>query len=159
MLRARMGGRSRRRSRCALLACAFAFLAAPAEAKPRPLSRDAYEARLFELVNAERARHGLQRLARGRCATASAERWSERIAREERLRHQRLRAVLSACSVRRAAENVAAGDVSPEGMMRLWMKSRRHRANLLDRRVTHLGVGAARSRNGTWYGVQVFLGY
>lgn len=142
------------------LALGSAWLAAaPAAAATRPPSPRAYEARLFELVNAERARHGLGRLAPGRCAGGFASEWAQRIARDRKLRHQSVRNVMQACRARRVAENVATAGASPERMFRAWMGSRRHRANILDRRATHLGVAARPARDGTWYGVQVFVGY
>jgi len=161
--------RSRRIRLRAVLAIAFALALvfglgaggriALAKSAPVPALRsDAYEARVFALVNAERARRGLRRLSPSRCGEGFATRWADHIARDERLRHQSVRRVIATCSASRGAENIAAGVVTPERMVEMWMKSRGHRANILNPRLTHAGVGAARAPNGAWYGVQVFLG-
>lgn len=39
------------------------------------------------------------------------------------------------------AENIAAGQATPEAVMRTWMNSTGHRANILDPRFTDIGVG------------------
>jgi len=125
----------------------------------RSISRESYETRLFQLLNAERSRYGLRPLARARCATGFASRWAERLANDQWLRHQSVHRVLASCEARRAAENIAMGGVTPERMIRMWMQSRPHRANILDPRLTHVGLGARPASNGDWYAVQVFLGY
>jgi uncharacterized protein YkwD len=125
-------------------------------AKP---TSDAYEARIFSLMNAERRRHGLRPLRRGSCAGSYAERWSGQLARKQKLHHQSLRPLLKSCGARRAAENIGYGNVSAEALMKQWMESSRHRANILDPRLSYVGVGAARSKSGHWYAVQDFLGF
>lgn len=122
-------------------------------------SSDAYEERIFSLMNAERRRHGLRPLRRGSCASSYAERWSGQLARKQRLHHQSLRPLLKTCGARRAAENIGYGNVSAEALMKEWMGSSRHRANILDPRLSYVGVGAARSKSGHWYAVQDFLGF
>ncbi len=142
-------------------ACAFAAawtLANPAHAS-LVFDSSTYEARLFTLVNAERAAHGLHPLAATRCAADFATRWAEHIAHDHVLRHQPLRPIVGGCRAARAAENIGYGNVTPERMMDLWMHSRGHRRNILDPHLTHIGLGAERDAKGGWYGVQVFLGY
>lgn len=134
-------------------------IARDADARPGPVTSDAYERRILERVNAERVRRGIQPLRVARCADGFATRWSVRLARSESLRHQPMRKVLDTCEARRAAENVGQGAVSAERMVELWMRSRRHRANLLDGRFSRIGIGAARSRSGAWYAVTNFLAY
>jgi uncharacterized protein YkwD len=120
---------------------------------------ETYASRLLRLVNAERARHGVRPLQPGVCAGARAEQWAATLARRGSLHHQSMREVLRACRVSRAGENIGEGTVSADGMMRLWMNSPRHRANILDPHFTYIGIGAARGSHGTWYAVQVFLAY
>lgn len=149
---------TRRRAAAAILVACL-VLPAWAGAGTTADSSDAYERRIVERVNAERTRHGLLPLRVGRCADGFASRWSARLAQGGSLRHQSMRKVLDACDARRAAENVGQGAVSAERMVELWMRSRRHRANLLDARFSRIGVGAARSRSGEWYAVTNFLAY
>ena len=146
-----------------LLVGAELAIAVPVRAGSRPgastpASSDAYTARIFTLLNRERARHGLQPLRRGPCATTWAERWSSTLAGTQRLRHQPLKPLLKACGARRAAENIGGGNVSADEMMKTWMNSRAHRANILNPKLRYVGVGAARGRDGRWYAVQDFLG-
>ena len=70
-----------------------------------------------------------------------------------------MRSMLRECGARRAAENIAYGNVSAEEMMKKWMSSSGHRANILDPKLAYVGVGAARSGDGNWYAVQDFLGF
>ena len=56
-----------------------------------------------------------------------------------------------------AAENIAYGQRTAQDVMNAWMNSPGHRANILSRTVTQLGVGAAKASNGTIYWTQMFL--
>lgn len=56
-----------------------------------------------------------------------------------------------------AAENIAYGQRTPAEVMNAWMNSPGHRANILSRNVTQIGVGAAKKSNGTIYWTQMFL--
>ena len=51
-----------------------------------------------------------------------------------------------------AAENIAGGQQTPAAVMAAWMASQGHRENILDCRLTELGVGLYRSPSST-YGV------
>ncbi len=55
-----------------------------------------------------------------------------------------------------AAENIAYGQRSAADVMNAWMNSPGHRANILSRSVTHIGVGVAKKANGTLYFTQMF---
>lgn len=56
-----------------------------------------------------------------------------------------------------AAENIAKGQRTPQEVMNSWMNSPGHRANILSRSVTQIGVGAAKDSNGTLHWTQLFL--
>ena len=70
--------------------------------------------------------------------------------------HQDLGAVLKGCSLSMAGENVAYGYTSADAVMKGWMGSPGHRANIVKKRYRLLGVGARKSESGTWYLAQVF---
>ena len=63
-------------------------------------------------------------------------------------------------SWRAYGENIAAGQTTPEEVMRVWMNSPGHRANILDPRFTDIGVryvtGTATSRYQTYW-TQLFI--
>ncbi len=56
-------------------------------------------------------------------------------------------------------ENVAAGQNSAERVVQAWWDSKGHKANILHREFTHIGVGIAYSSTGRAYYTQVFVGY
>ena len=168
MLRVGMGdviARRATRTIAATLAVAVGLVmpgVAAAEARRNevaPASSDAYASRIFSLINAERTRRGLQRLRRASCASGYAERWSVQLAHSQKLRHQSLKPMLKSCEAQRGAENIGYGNVTADALMKTWMASAHHRANILDPKFSTLGVGATRSKSGHWYAVQDFLGF
>lgn len=61
-------------------------------------------------------------------------------------------------SYKTAGENIAKGQKSSESVMRAWMNSSGHRANILGSGYTRLGVGYATDSKGNTYWVQMFVG-
>jgi uncharacterized protein YkwD len=132
----------------------------PPERPARPARGDGdFAARLRALVDAERARHGLRPLASSRCARDLAVRWAGQLASSGALRHRPIHVIRTTCRARFAGENIGLTTGSPERLMQQWMASGPHRRQILDPRVTYLGIGAARSPSGRWYAVQDFLAY
>jgi|AGTN01.3.fsa_nt_gi uncharacterized protein, YkwD family len=56
-----------------------------------------------------------------------------------------------------AGENIAYGQKTPQEVMTAWMNSAGHKANILSKSYTQLGVGAAKTSSGTLYWTQEFL--
>lgn len=56
-----------------------------------------------------------------------------------------------------AAENIAMGQRTAQEVVNTWMNSPGHKANILSKSYTQIGVGAAKSANGTLYWTQMFL--
>lgn len=56
-----------------------------------------------------------------------------------------------------AAENIAYGQRSAHDVMKSWMNSPGHKANILSKTVSEIGVGAAKDSKGTIYFTQLFL--
>lgn len=123
--------------------------AAPAHASPTPAAVATYEARVLTAINVQRARHGRRALAGWSCADRYAESWAAYLARTGLMVHRSLLVVLRGCSATRVAENLARGAVGPERVVAMWMASPLHRANLLDGRLTRVGVAATYAR-GQW---------
>jgi uncharacterized protein YkwD len=63
--------------------------------------------------------------------------------------------ILSACHATVAAENLGRGNLGPDVMVAAWMASPAHRANILDGRLTRIGVGKFYA-NGQWVVVTDF---
>ena len=123
-----------------------------------PRVDDAFETRIVQLVNAHRAAARLPRLAVSTCADRFAEDWSATMARTSAFQHRpALRTVMTGCRASAVGENIAAGAVSADQMMAMWMRSPGHRANILNSRFTHIGVAAAPAAGGRTYGTQNFL--
>jgi len=55
------------------------------------------------------------------------------------------------------AENIAYGQKTAAEVMNGWMNSAGHRANILSRNITQIGVGCAKKANGTLYWTQMFI--
>lgn len=56
-----------------------------------------------------------------------------------------------------AAENIAYGQRTAQEAVTSWMNSPGHRANILNKSFTQIGVGVAKKANGTMYFTQMFL--
>lgn len=119
-----------------------------------------YAAQVAELVNKERAAYGLKALEMSDklCEAANVR------AAEIQISFSHTRPSGKSCftalsdkgiSYRYAAENIAYGQRDPEAVMRAWMNSSGHRANILSQNADYIGVGVA-YKNGTYYWTQFF---
>ncbi|WP_148631014.1 CAP domain-containing protein [Bacillus sp. E214] len=54
-------------------------------------------------------------------------------------------------------ENIAAGQITPASVVNSWMNSPGHKANILDARYTHIGIGYAEGGSWKHYWTQLFL--
>ena len=132
-------------------------VSAPRTPAPTVAPAATYSDRVLALTNAQRTSRGLRPLAFSTCADGFADSWAATLARVGVLSHQALSPILTACRARGVGENVAYGNVTPEGLVTMWMNSPGHRANILNASFTHLGVGAVTTSTGRVYGTQVFL--
>jgi len=122
----------------------------------------AYEQKVVELTNQERAKNGLKPLA--------LDTELSKVAREKS-RDMQNKGYFShtsptygspfdmmkkfGISYRSAGENIAMGQRTPEEVVNAWMNSSGHRANILNSSYTHIGVGYAATGN---YWTQMFIG-
>ncbi|MEC1522401.1 SafA/ExsA family spore coat assembly protein [Neobacillus niacini] len=60
-------------------------------------------------------------------------------------------------SYRSAGENIAAGQTTAQEVVRAWMNSPGHRANILSGNYTHIGVGYAKGGSQRHYWTQMFI--
>jgi uncharacterized protein YkwD len=159
-----------------LAASAFALLvagcaipvAAPPVAPatpPRPTRYGATEARIFDLINAERRHNGLAVLVYSEQLDRMAKIQAENMARFQKMAHTLPNAQLPTLGDRaryvgypfgRLTENVALGYPNAETAVEGWMNSTGHRRNILDGGVVETGIGVARSSSGGIYYCQVF---
>ena len=54
-------------------------------------------------------------------------------------------------------ENIARNWKTPDDVMKAWLNSSGHRANILNKKFTHIGVGKAINSKGDVYWVQLFI--
>lgn len=112
----------------------------------------AYEQEVIRLVNVERAKQGLQEL-----------KYDWELARVARYKSEDMRdnnyfshtsPVYGSpfdmmknfgINYKSAGENIAKGQTTPEQVVKAWMNSSGHRANILSSKFTHIGVGYAKS--------------
>ncbi|MGE7184368.1 CAP domain-containing protein [Peribacillus sp. NPDC006672] len=61
-------------------------------------------------------------------------------------------------SYKYAGENIAAGQPSADAVMKSWMNSPGHKANILNKNYTHIGIGHATGGKYSHYWTQQFIG-
>jgi hypothetical protein len=117
--------------------------------------------KLLNLTNQARMDQGLQPLHWDPALAAAAQAHAQKMLDQRVLSHQlpgepdlRARAAQAGAHFREVAENVAMGN-SIEGLQKEWMHSPPHRANILDPKLTDIGIGLV-ERSGYWYGAVVF---
>jgi uncharacterized protein YkwD len=123
---------------------------------------DWFEQRVHELINQERAKHGLAPVRYNGALDNAAEKHAHHMSLVGRMAHsgigdgdpgERVRAE----GFRKAwGENVATGQTSPEQVVREWMNSPSHRRNILDPNFRQMGVGMVTAENGRTYWAQKF---
>ena len=116
---------------------------------------------LVDLVNAERAKEGLAPLTIDLKVQAAAMVRAKEC--EQRFSHTRPNGTSFSTalkeqggSYRSSGENIAWGQRSPKEVMKAWMNSSGHRANIMNPNFTTIGVGYYENANGTDYWCQLF---
>ena len=115
-----------------------------------------YQKQARVATNNQREAHDVVKLHSGKCVQRFARRQARRMANQQRMFHQDLRPVLNRCNLSGVGENVAYGYPTGRAVVRAWMRSEGHRANILNRGYRLLGLAMRRSDNGTPYAAQVF---
>lgn len=130
---------------------------APAQEQKERTATDqilAIEEKVVALTNAERAKNGLNALQIDRPLMAAAREKSQDMKNKNYFSHtsptfgspfDRLKAL--GISYKSAGENIAKGQKSPEEVVQAWMNSEGHRANILSKDFTHIGVGYVQDGN------------
>ena len=132
---------------------------APPQA-PSGSAQSSFAAEVVSLVNAERARYGLSALTIDvKVQQAAQVRAQETV---QSFSHTRpsgasFSSALTEAGVSytRAGENIAYGQATPQAVVSAWMDSEGHRANILSRNFTRIGVGYTLS-GGAAYWAQLF---
>ncbi|MGF9741612.1 CAP domain-containing protein [Priestia megaterium] len=127
-----------------------------------PSTVSAQEKKVVELVNAERKKAGLKPLTIDATLSKSARAKSQDMHDKKYFDHQSPtygspfdQMKKFGITYRTAGENIAMGQRTPEEVMKAWMNSSGHRANIMNANYTHIGVGYVVSGN---YWTQQFIG-
>ena len=124
-------------------------------------SASAFETKVVELTNAERAKYGLAALKIYNPLMKVAHAKSQDMAANNYFSHtsptygspfDQIKA--AGITYRAAGENIAQGQQTPEQVVQAWMNSEGHRANILNASFTHIGVGYVENGN---YWTQQFI--
>ncbi|MEY8039313.1 CAP domain-containing protein [Saccharopolyspora cebuensis] len=119
--------------------------------------RSRTEDKVVSLVNVERTRRGLGRLDVDERLRRAARRHSVDMARRNFFQHQGLRGpdpferMLAEGFAEPGGENIAVGQESPASVVRAWMQSIPHRANILNGEFQKIGVGLHVDRGLPWW--------
>jgi len=125
----------------------------------------AFEHEVFELINIERINHGLQPLiwddaladvARARSADMANRDYFDHICPDGINFYERIHSAGIFYWI--CAENIAAGQITPEEVVDAWMNSPVHRDNILYPDFTHTGVGVYLGGKYEYYWTQHFKG-
>jgi uncharacterized protein YkwD len=141
-----------------MLASSILFNVQPASASP-DLNR------VIELTNEHRRAAGCSNLTWNPALAQAAQHHATDMAANNYFSHTSRSGTSFATRIRRAgyryrmvAENIAAGQQSPEEVVATWMASPAHRANILNCRLRHVGIGLGESSSSSYglYWVQDF---
>ncbi|KOY83556.1 hypothetical protein I6G82_07500 [Lysinibacillus macroides] len=122
---------------------------------------NAFEQEVVTLTNAERTKAGLSPLQTDAPLMAAAREKSQDMQKNKYFSHtsptfgspfDRMKAL--GIQYKAAGENIAQGQRSPQEVVKAWMDSPGHRANILNAKFTHIGVGYVQSGN---YWTQQFI--
>lgn len=120
-----------------------------------------YAEQIVNLVNEERAKNGLSSVALDYSIEAAAMIRAREI--QNSFSHTRPDGRSFSTALKEqgvsyigSGENIAWGQNSPEEVMRGWMNSPGHRANILNSKFTKMGVGHFQNARGTNYWTQLF---
>lgn len=119
---------------------------------------------IIKMVNNVRAEKNLPPLAENKKLNALADKKAQIMAKENNLSHtaggySSFSGILKEADVKylAAGENIARNWKTPDDVMKAWLKSSGHRANILSNKFTQIGIGKAVNSKGDVYWVQLFI--
>lgn len=143
---------AKRRSMGAILAMVLLALVAagcmPADAKT-----------FLDRTNALRSSQGVRPLKEHDTLTDKAEAWAQHMARTGKLAHSNISDGLEGLNWRSVGENVGYSSATSDTLLtihNMFVKSAPHRANLVNSKFTHMGVGVAKDSKGRIWVAEVF---
>ncbi len=117
-----------------------------------------FQLRVVELVNMERQKEGLHPLVADTLLMKGASAKSQDMVENQYFSHNSPKygspfdmMRTFGISYRNAGENIASGQTSPEAVVRAWMESPGHRANIMSSKFNKIGVGYAYTSAGSYH--------
>lgn len=144
-----LGGYSNRKtSQDAFTRIVFDDVSIEGTPPPRPRLA-AFEAEVLRLTNTYREKYGLDALKNDANLNAAAEDWSREMANGDFFRHSNKPSQITEHGYDPDGwgENIAAGYQTPKEVVKGWINSPGHRANLLSDDFEHIGIGYAYKSN------------
>ena len=142
----------------------------PTDAKALAARMAADEKALIELLNKTRAKEKLSILVLNPLLCKAAKQHTENMAKQEKMAHVldgkgvKDRVIDAGYDYLKVGENLAMAssddpDVpapSPADIHKGWLESKKHYANIIDKKYTEVGVSIGRSKKGTYFYTMVF---
>ena len=135
----------------------------PSTETPSTPGLSAMEAEVVRLVNIERQKEGLQPFVASSELSNVARKKSEDMASKNYFSHTSPTYgspfdMMKSFGIKynTAGENIAKGQLTAQSVVNGWMNSSGHRANIMNPSFNKIGVGLAKSSNGTNYWTQMF---
>ena len=127
---------------------------------PAPVSAEAMASEVIRLTNIERAKAGRSALIYNaglqKAAMIRAKEISVKFSHTRPNGEDSSTALYEAGVGNSSGENIAAGQKSPELVVKAWMNSQGHKLTLLDKENLYIGVGFYQDADGRYYWVQSF---
>lgn len=131
---------------------------------PTMTAINALENEVIRLTNLERTKRGLAALKSNWQVSRCARYKSQDMINKNYFAHQSPTYgspfdMMESFGIRIASggENIAMGQRTPKEVVTAWMNSPGHRGNILSTSFTEIGVGVAKSKNGSYYWTQMFI--
>lgn len=148
------------RVRIVVFAVCLALAVSGAALTPAPATAATGDAAtVFSLTNAQRTKAGLKPLVSDPALDRAAQAWAQQLADSCTFTHSTSSwraARVAAAGWSATGENIAAGHPTASAVVTAWMGSAGHKANILNKGYTGLGVGFATGRCYQTYWVQIF---
>jgi uncharacterized protein YkwD len=131
------------------------------QTKSGNVSLNSTEREIIQFTNDQRKKNKLAALAANATLMSMARSYAKLMADKNTLSHDlggsfENRIKKSSYKGKETGENIAMGRLTSSGVVDVWMKSKLHRENILNRNFTEIGVGFHKAKNGDIYFCQIF---
>jgi uncharacterized protein YkwD len=131
------------------------------QTKSGNVSLNSTEREIIQFTNDQRKKNKLAALTANATLMSMARSYAKLMADKNTLSHDlgggfENRMKKSSYKAKEVGENIAMGRLTSSGVVDMWMKSKLHKDNILNRNFTEIGVGFYKAKNGDIYFCQIF---